>query len=294
MAAYSRVIPPSPSPPPLEPVNMEDFTPPAPPPPPNQTPPAAAPAPSAPRSAVPPPLPPPPRDLPEGYRASNEYRRPQAADIMPGIHPSASVRRSSRDSKNSPPTSPAPERTRRGSFNFLSRSKSRSRETSTVTSSNGSTMLRKQKLRDHEERLRQVREEKPPAITSPAPPPAPVTKLHTTTSAASADDAVSESSSSATLSTNNKASNFSRPSYQAPNIMPTSTSLPVLTNAAQRYQRPSDVKDKAAAAMNGEYVGPHARGESIDGRHYSQASSSLGNINSPRRIRRRKDPTSFK
>ncbi len=46
---------------------------------------------------------------------------------------------------------------------------------------------------------------------------------------------------------------------------------------------------------NGEFVDPYARTESMTHRgRYSYASSAVSTINSPRRVRRRKDPTPFK
>ena len=46
---------------------------------------------------------------------------------------------------------------------------------------------------------------------------------------------------------------------------------------------------------NGEWVDPYARTESMTHRgRYSYASSAISTINSPRRVRRRKDPTPFK
>lgn len=46
---------------------------------------------------------------------------------------------------------------------------------------------------------------------------------------------------------------------------------------------------------NGGYVDPYARSESMTHRgRYSYASSAISTINSPRRVRRRKDPTPFK
>lgn len=48
-------------------------------------------------------------------------------------------------------------------------------------------------------------------------------------------------------------------------------------------------------SRNGEWVDPYARTESMTHRgRYSYASSAVSTINSPRRIRRRKDPTPFK
>ena len=51
------------------------------------------------------------------------------------------------------------------------------------------------------------------------------------------------------------------------------------------------------ASKNGEYVDPYARTESMTHRgRYSYASSAISTtgVNSPRRVRRRKDPTPFK
>ena len=49
------------------------------------------------------------------------------------------------------------------------------------------------------------------------------------------------------------------------------------------------------ASMNGGYVDPYARTPSMTNRgRYSYASSHVSTINSPRRMRRRKDPTMFK
>lgn len=48
-------------------------------------------------------------------------------------------------------------------------------------------------------------------------------------------------------------------------------------------------------SRNGEWVDPYARTESMTHRgRYSYASSAVSTINSPRRVRRRKDPTPFK
>jgi hypothetical protein len=45
----------------------------------------------------------------------------------------------------------------------------------------------------------------------------------------------------------------------------------------------------------GDWVDPYARTESMTHRgRYSYASSAVSTINSPRRVRRRKDPTPFK
>lgn len=49
------------------------------------------------------------------------------------------------------------------------------------------------------------------------------------------------------------------------------------------------------SSTNGDWVDPYARAESMTHRgRYSYASSHMSTINSPRRVRRRKDPTPFK
>jgi hypothetical protein len=49
------------------------------------------------------------------------------------------------------------------------------------------------------------------------------------------------------------------------------------------------------SSRNGDWVDPYARTESMTHRgRYSYASSAVSTINSPRRVRRRKDPTPFK
>lgn len=50
-----------------------------------------------------------------------------------------------------------------------------------------------------------------------------------------------------------------------------------------------------SGSRNGDWVDPYARTESMTHRgRYSYASSAVSTINSPRRVRRRKDPTPFK
>ena len=51
----------------------------------------------------------------------------------------------------------------------------------------------------------------------------------------------------------------------------------------------------SSSPSNGEFVDPYARTESMTHRgRYSYASSAVSTLNSPRRVRRRKDPTPFK
>ncbi|KAF2220350.1 hypothetical protein BDZ85DRAFT_204137 [Elsinoe ampelina] len=172
-------------------------------------------------------------------------------------------------------------RQRRGSFGFLSRSKSRSHEVAVVTSSDGHTMLRKQKLRDQEERLRQqreAREARPPPVL-PSPSPLPVINTF------GGDDVRPDS----VAIISNKASNFSRP-YPA---MSPSTSMPLLNRPPPQQQAPPGMRD-IRDGKNGEYLDPRSRMDSMNSlRHQSVTSTATSNYHSPRRMRRRKDPTPF-
>jgi len=81
-------------------------------------------------------------------------------------------------------------------------------------------------------------------------------------------------------------------------------SLAIVSGHADRYSpRPS--MEPASSIIshppsvppvpNGAWVDPYARTESMTHRgRYSYASSAISTINSPRRVRRRKDPTPFK
>lgn len=228
---------------------------------------------------IPPPLPPPPADLPEAYRAiSSTDAHSMAGSDAP---------------RNSSSTI---ERPRRGSFGFLerTRSKSRTREVPTVTAANGHKMLRKQKLRDEEERLRQIRQQPPPVIPA-------------------LFGGEGNRPDSINIASSNKASNFSRPHISSPIIPPTSqlpqpppppTNLPIAAQG-QQYQQPyrtPPMPDQErfgaenGAGRNGEYVAAQlSRAQSTtSGGRQSFSSSQIGNVNSPRRVRRKKDPTPFK
>lgn len=242
-------------------------------------------------SSNPPPLPPPPTDLPEGYRASFQ------TDAMPGITKRSGQPLEEEWSLRSPPTSPEPSagRPRRGSFGFLPRSISRGHEVPTVTSSSGQTMLRKQKLRAaEEERLRQERESRPPPQL---PSHSPLPSINTFGGEETRPDSIA-------IASNRATSNFSRPYAVNPNSsspsshMAGSASLPVLNkqpgnfSSPTPYQRSSGPRDNMS--NNGEYIDSRTRINSMASGHHSIASSAIGNVNSPRRVRRRKDPTPFK
>ena len=96
--------------------------------------------------------------------------------------------------------------------------------------------------------------------------------------------------------------NFSRPNAMAPLSSNGSNSSSSPAHALRASQQLSSSSSPAAdprGRTNGEYV-PHmkqsSRHESITNRGRSSYSSSMigGNVSSPRRIRRRKDPTPFK
>ncbi|KAF2150351.1 hypothetical protein K461DRAFT_229041 [Myriangium duriaei CBS 260.36] len=151
-------------------------------------------------------------------------------------------------------------------------------------------MLRKQKLREQEERLRQLREarqQRPaPVLPSPTTLPAinPLSKEHFR------PDSIAIVS--------NKASNFSRPYQTSPSSLPVSTSLPILTN--QNLQSPSSPSvsrlsgemASPTSSRNGEYLDPQGKSDGLN-RYNSVSSSTMSHLHSPRRIRRRKDPTPF-
>lgn len=83
-------------------------------------------------------------------------------------------------------------------------------------------------------------------------------------------------------------------------------SVAIVSNRANNHQqssatpRPSFEPSRSVISVpppipNGNWVDPYARTESMTHRgRYSYASSAMSTINSPRRVRRRKDPTPFK
>lgn len=76
--------------------------------------------------------------------------------------------------------------------------------------------------------------------------------------------------------------NYSRPSMDHRSSTPHGIPIP-------------PIPGMSPVGKNGEYVDPYARTESMTNRgRYSYASSAVSTLNSPRRVRRRKDPTPFK
>lgn len=101
----------------------------------------------------------------------------------------------------------------------------------------------------------------------------------------------STGSPTASPSSPNRATNFSRPNFAMPSSTSASSSSPAYAI------RPGATSPPESGATNGDFgIDPYARTESMTHRgRYSYASSIVsGNVSSPRRIRRRKDPTPFK
>lgn len=160
---------------------------------------------------------------------------------------------------------PARASSRRGGFGFLA-------QHTVKSDSDGHTMLRKQKLRREELRQNELR------ASRQAPPVLPEPNHSTTNLPHFGGD---RPDSIAIATNTNKANNFSRP-----HAMPSSNSSPYLSAINGSSPR----RDTFAAG------GVQKNGEYVDTRSRVQSSSSGGgiNINSPRRTRRRKDPTPFK
>ena len=228
--------------------------------------------------------------LSEHHQSHGDNWRAQSTDNMPEAETFPA-----RQNSNSPPSpdTDRPARSRRGSFKFLSRSKSRTRDIPVVTSPDGHKMFRKQKLHDQEERLRQMREEKPPTLPSPSPLP----NLRNTFGINESREDLRPDSISI-ISGRATASNFSRPYQPRTTNMPSSASPPNsgLTGLSQSPLRGQSQQEKSAMTKNGECVATptQRRSDSITDRHHSLASNKIDNVNSPRRVRRRKDPTPFK
>lgn len=172
--------------------------------------------------------------------------------------------------------------TRRTSFNFLRRasgkSSSETRGSSASRSTSGAKMSRKQKALAQEEALRRQRE----ASMLPTQPPRLPSHSALPQIATFGGEDTYRPDSVAIVSNkvgayNPNAFNFSRPSIDPSKVarqpnMPTGPSPPL----------PADVD-------------PYPRTESMTNRgRYSYASTQATNVNSPRRVRRRKDPTPFK
>jgi hypothetical protein len=170
---------------------------------------------------------------------------------------------------------------RRTSFHFLRRasgkSSSENRGSSANRSTSGAKMSRKQKALAQEEALRKQREAtmlptQPPRLPSHSALP----QIATFGGEDNRPDSVAIVSNKVGTY-NPNAFNFSRPSIDA-------SKMARQPNPAPGVMPPMPVD-----------TDPYARTESMTNRgRYSYASSQVTNVNSPRRVRRRKDPTPFK
>jgi hypothetical protein len=180
--------------------------------------------------------------------------------------PSSSPAPPPQDRQPSADLASKPDPNRRSSFNFLRRQKSNE------TSSRGSMLSKRNK--GHQYPPQQSVPRVPPQLPNPAPLPTMDGFIGDAARGASGIRYGAPGASYAAVSPLYQSS--SPPSYDVP--------VPPMPSS------PSHLK-------NGEYVDPYARTESMTHRgRYSYASSAISTtgINSPRRVRRRKDPTPFK
>ncbi|KAF4541346.1 putative sep4b protein [Lasiodiplodia theobromae] len=170
---------------------------------------------------------------------------------------------------------------RRTSFSFLRRQKSNTGLAG--RSASGGKMSKKQKAQAQEELLRQQREaaalpKQPPQL--PQPPPLPTIN---TFGGENARDSYQFVSRAARGHHHQGPPPTTRPSMDY--------KTPTSPQAAMPF---ASIPGSPSKPNNGEYVDPYARTESMTHRgRYSYASSAVSTLNSPRRVRRRKDPTPF-
>lgn len=168
---------------------------------------------------------------------------------------------------------------RRSSFNFLRRQKSGDPGSrGQQRSSSGGKMTKKQKAIAQEELLRQKRQaamlpQRPPQLPSHSPLPT----INTFGGENARPDSVAIVS--------NRFGNYGSSNYD--NMAPVPHhGVPI---------PPIPISSPSTTYSKGEYVDPYARTESMTHRgRYSYASTAVSTVNSPRRVRRRKDPTPFK
>lgn len=198
---------------------------------------------------------------------------------------------------------------RRGSFSrAFTRAATHEIPTTRSTSQSGrtATMLRKHKVREQEESLRQQRlasqvPKQPPQLPSPAPMPI-IDGFGGLTADSLRPDSMAMFSGKVhehqlNFREKSPVNNFSRPGYVAKS--PSNNTLNSTTSASKLRQKPSYTSITVADGVkHGEMVDPYAMTESMTNRgRESYASPVLyagGHVNSPRRVRRRKDPTPFK
>jgi hypothetical protein len=193
--------------------------------------------------------------------------------------PDRAVKEGSPDASANPSVATGGDQQHRSSFSFLRR-KSSAEARSTSRSASGGKMSRKQKALAQEEALRKQREaamlpRQPPRLPSHSALP----QIESFGGEAYRPDSVAIVSNKA----GNYTHNFSRPSVDQQRMAPQPASLAVAP--PMPGTSPSSYTD----------FDPYPRTESMTHRgRYSYASSQISTVNSPRRVRRRKDPTPFK
>lgn len=209
--------------------------------------------------------------------ATQSPPHPPSSNVAPSPEPTAShPNRLQKSQSGEPQHGP-----RRGSFSFLRRQKSKDGGNG-LRSASGSKMGKKQKaLAEEQLRQQQAIPAQPPRLPTHAPLP----QMNTF----GGDSAEVRPDSIAIMS--NRLGSYSPAGSRVPqghgNTVQPPYGVPV----------PPIPGPKSAArnTSNGGYVDPYARTESMTHRgRYSYASSAVSTLNSPRRVRRRKDPTPFK
>lgn len=162
---------------------------------------------------------------------------------------------------------------RRGSFSFLRRTKSGT-QLSTKRTVSGGKLTKKQKAIAREQKMAQEPTPQQPPMIPAIPRP---TQLQTF------------GGENAMLDSMNLVSDRTRGNQH--NVSPRSLG----TSGSAMYSNVPIPPIPGNSKERGRHVDPYARTESMTNRgRYSYASSAISTINSPRRVRRRKDPTPFK
>lgn len=225
--------------------------------------------------------------LPRRETASRHANQPSEA--LPVTKPNgSSAPPSSFITQHQQPEGKAPRRT---SFNFLRRTKSSETKPPTMNrvTSGGGKMSKKQRAQAQEDLARQQREA---AALARSPPRLPThSPLPTINAFGGAPGQAQEYRPDNAAMSTNRAGHYSggyQPQQEVqggPQYHAVSSHVPI----------PPAPHGSSPGSRNGE--DPYARTESMTHRgRYSYASSavSMGTVNSPRRVRRRKDPTPFK
>ncbi|KAL9088293.1 MAG: hypothetical protein Q9165_006217 [Trypethelium subeluteriae] len=172
---------------------------------------------------------------------------------------------------------------RRTSFSFLRRSKSTEREPAKVRKVSSGKMSRKQKAREREEQLRREQE----AAAIPRQPPR--LPKHTPLPVINSFGGEGVRPDSVAIISNQAGGGYNQQQQQQQNL----AYRPNMYGSSPPTKVPIPPVPTTPGQGQG-YVDPYARTESMTHRsRYSYASSAVSNFNSPRRVRRRKDPTPF-